>query len=69
MNQMIDVAAYETAIGRKPRGYGLWRFMIGAMTYRHTGTFANAAKSALALAVHCNVSNIKLLPPNASGAS
>ncbi len=69
MNQVIDVAVHETAIGRKPRGYGLWRFMIGAMIYRHTGTFANATKSALALALHCNVSNIKLWPPSASGAS
>ena len=38
MNQMIDIAAYEAVIGRKPRGYGLWRFVIGATIYRYTGT-------------------------------
>jgi hypothetical protein len=64
MNQMIDVAAYEGVIGRKPRGYGLWRFVIGEAIYRHTGTFARAAKSAMAVALSCNERSIKLLPPD-----
>lgn len=64
MNQMIDIAAYEVAIGRKPRGYGVWRFVIGAAAiYHHTGTFASAAKSAVALALNRNEHSIKLLPP------
>ena len=64
MNQVIDVAAYEGVIGRKPRGYGLWRFVIGEAIYRHTGTFARAAKSAMAVALSCNERSIKLLPPD-----
>jgi hypothetical protein len=64
MNQMIDIAAYEAVIGRKPRGYGLWRFVIGATIYRYTGTFARATKSALALALGRNQHSITLLPPS-----
>jgi hypothetical protein len=64
MNQVIDIAAYEGVIGRKPRGYGLWRFVIGEAIYRHTGTFARAAKSAMAVALSCNERSIKLLPPD-----
>jgi len=51
-------------IGRKPRGYGLWRFVIGGAIYRHTGTFTRAAKSAMAIALSCNERSIKLLPPD-----
>ncbi len=43
MNQMIDIAAYEAVIGRKPRGYGLvavrdWRYDLslhGDLCPRH----------------------------------
>jgi hypothetical protein len=63
MNQVIDIAAYEGVIGRKPRGYGFWRFVIGGAIYRHTGTFTGAAKSAMAVALRCNERSIKLLPP------
>ena len=66
---MINVTAYEAAIGRKPRGYGTWRFMIGPMIYRHTGSFASAAKSALAVALSRDERCIKLLPPAASSAA
>jgi hypothetical protein len=63
MKQVIDMAAYETVIGRKPRGYGLWRFVIGATIYHHTGTFARAAKSAITIALSRNEQSIKVLPP------
>jgi hypothetical protein len=64
MNQVIDIAAYERVIGRKPRGYGLWRFVIGTAIYRHTGTFARAANSAIAVALSANEQSIRLLPPS-----
>jgi hypothetical protein len=63
---MVDVAAYEAAVGRKPRGYGQWRFAIGAAIYHYTGTFASAARSALALALKGNEQKVKLLPPVAA---
>jgi len=63
-NQVIDIAAYEGVVGRKPRGYGLWRFVIDGANYRHAGTFTRAAKSAMAVALSRNERSIKLLPPS-----
>jgi hypothetical protein len=63
MDQMIYIADYEATVGRKPRGYGVWRFEIGASIYHHTGTFARAAKSAIVVALSRNEKRIKLLPP------
>jgi hypothetical protein len=64
MEQVIDKTDYELVIGRKPRGYGLWRFMIGAATYHYTGTFACGAKSAMAVALSRDEQSIKVLPPS-----
>ena len=66
---MIYIGDYEATVGRKPRGYGVWRFEIGASIYHHMGTFARAAKSAIAVALSRDEKSIKLLPPDASGSS
>lgn len=38
---------YEMVHGRKPRGYGLWYFLIpGGVTFSHQGTYPQAKQAA-----------------------
>jgi len=49
-----SVEQYRFALGRLPRGYGLWSFALGragAWTdFQYTGTYTNGKNSALAMA-------------------
>ena len=62
MSIEIKTSEYEFAHGKKPRGYGGWAFFFGNETepfWAH-GTYSEAKKMAIAMAVIKKVSVIRV---------
>ncbi len=58
----VNTNQYRFSHGRDPRGTGLWMFQIGTEQFQYTGSYANAKKSAIAMARVRNEMQVTVLP-------
>lgn len=53
---------YQASHGRKPRGTGLWAFLLHGVEFCFTGTYSQAKAQAVAAAKRLQVHTIDVLP-------
>lgn len=60
----VDVRTdkYIFVHGRKPRGFGLWYFIVGDELIAITGNYSQAKDEAIRYAIRHNVARIDVMP-------